>query len=247
VRPEAGLSVQWHAYTSEREAARACAHGLLNCLDEALAGESFATLAVAGGATPRAMFEELALAGRDWRRIHLFFTDERMVPPSDPRSNYRLAEEALIFRARVPRQNVHRIAGELPPHTAARRYVDELREFFGLDPGDMPHFDAVHCGLGIAGNTAGLFPGEPLIEDRERIAAAVYEPGLGLSRVTLLPGVHLAAREILFLVTGADKAPAVRAVFHEPYQPLRYPAQVASHHGRRVVWFLDDAAAELMD
>ena len=241
------VSVQRHTYKSAREAARACAQGILNCLDERLSGESFATLAISGGVTPRAMFEEFAQAGRDWRRIHLFWTDERMVPPSDPRSNYRLAEETLIVRARIPRENVHRIAGELAPETAAQRYVDEIREFFGLDSGEMPQFDAVHCGLGADGHTASLFPGEPLIEDRERIAAAVHVSKLGASRVTLLGGVFLAARENFFLVAGADKAAAVRAVFHEPYQPMKYPAQVASQHGRYVAWYLDDAAAALMD
>jgi 6-phosphogluconolactonase len=241
------LSVQWHAYDSARETAQACAHGILRCLDERLSGESFATLAISGGVTPRPMFEELAQAGRDWRRVHLFWTDERMVGPSDPQSNYRLAVEALIGPAHIPRENVHRIAGELPPEAAARRYVDEIREFFGLDSGEMPHFDAVHCGLGADGHTASLFPGDPLIEDRECIAAAVYVPKLGTSRVTLLGGVFLAARENLFLVAGAGKAAAVRAVFHEPYEPLKYPAQVASHHGRCVVWYLDDAAASLMD
>lgn len=241
------MSVQWHAYKSAREAARACAQGILNCLDDRLSGESFATLAISGGATPRAMFEELAQAGRDWRRIHLFWTDERMVPPADPRSNYRLAAETLIGPARIPRENVHRIAGELPPETAARQYVDEIREFFGLDSGEMPQFDAVHCGLGADGHTASLFPGEPLIEDRERIAAAVHVPKLGTFRVTLLGGVYLAARENFFLVAGADKAAAVRAVFHELYEPRKYPAQVTSHHGRRVAWYLDDAAAALMD
>lgn len=241
------MSIRWHAYKSAQEAARACAHGILSCLDERLAGETFATLAISGGATPRAMFEELARSGRDWRRIHLFWTDERMVPLSDPQSNYQLVEETLIRPARIPRQNVHRIAGELLPEAAARRYVDEIREFFGLDSGEMPQFDAVHRGLAADGHTGGLSPGEPLIEDHERIAAPVHDPKLGAWRVALLAGVYLAARENLFLVSGADKAEAVRAVFHEPYEPMKYPAQLASHHGRRVVWYLDDAAAALMD
>ncbi len=241
------MSVQWYAYNSVREAGRACAQALLSCLDEVLAGGNAATLAISGGETPRAMFEELAMRRRDWRRIHLFWTDERMVPPTDAGSNYRVAEETLIARARIPRENLHRIPGELAPEAAARRYAAEIREFFGLDPGEMPHFDVIHCGLGADGHTASLFPGDSLIEDRENIAAAVRRPGLGLHRVTLLGGVLLAARENLFLVAGGDKAQAVRAVFHEPYQPLEFPAQLASHHGRRVRWYLDDAAAALLD
>jgi 6-phosphogluconolactonase len=142
---------------------------------------------------------------------------------------------------------VHRICGELAPATAARRYTDEIREFFGLESGEMPHFDVIHRGMGADAHTASLFPGDPLIEDRERIAAAVKRPSDGLGAVTLLPGVLMNAKHTVFLVTGPDKAEAVRAVFKEEYDPKKYPAQMASHHSRRVAWFLDEAAASLMD
>ena len=111
----------------------------------------------------------------------------------------------------------------------------------------MPHFDLIHRGMGPDAHTASLFPGEPLIEDREQIAAAVFVPKFNQWRVTLLPGVLLAAKHTVFLVAGEDKADAVRAVFHEEYDPKKYPAQMASHHGRGVSWFLDEAAASLMD
>jgi 6-phosphogluconolactonase len=111
----------------------------------------------------------------------------------------------------------------------------------------MPHFDLVHRGMGPDAHTASLFPGEPLIDDRERIAAAVFVPKFNQWRVTLLPGALLAARHTVFLVAGEDKAEAVRAVFHEEYDPKKYPAQIASHHGRGVTWFLDESAAKLMD
>jgi 6-phosphogluconolactonase len=111
----------------------------------------------------------------------------------------------------------------------------------------MPHFDMIHRGMGADAHMASLFPGEPLIDDREGIAAAVFVRHLNAWRVTLLPGVLLAAKHNVFLVTGADKAEAVRAVFHEEYDPKKYPAQMASHHGRGVSWFLDEAAAKLMD
>ena len=241
------MSVQWHSYPTAKEAAQACAHGILAVLEEALSGRPSTTLAVSGGTSPAAMFEELAARGTGWDKVHVFWVDERAVPPTDPMSNYRLAEEHLIRPAGIPRANLHRICAELNPRAAARRYVDEIREFFGLEPGEMPHFDAVHRGLGPDAHTAGLFPGEPLIEDREGIAAAVHVPKLGQFRITLLPGVLLAARHTACLVTGAEKAEAVRAVFREPYDPLKYPAQVVTHHGRGVVWYLDDAAASLMD
>ena len=111
----------------------------------------------------------------------------------------------------------------------------------------MPRFDVVHRGMGPDAHTASLFPGDPLIEDRDSIAAANFAPKFHQWRVTLLPGALLAARHTVFLVAGADKKEAVRAVFHEEYDPMKYPAQIASHHGRGVAWFLDQAAGEPLE
>ena len=236
-------------FTSEdaAAAAEACAHHVVSVLDETLAGQEFATFAVSGGKTPRLLFAKLATTRFPWDRVCLFFVDERCVPPTDPASNYKLADECLIRPAHVPMRHVHRIFGELPPQKAAKRYAEDIREFFGLEEGELPHFDLVHRGMGPDAHTASLFPGDPLIDDREGIAAAVFAPKFNQWRVTLLPGVLLAARHTVFLVAGEDKADAVRAVFHEEYDPKKYPAQMASHHGRGVTWFLDEAAAKLMD
>jgi 6-phosphogluconolactonase len=241
------MSGQWHSYPTAQEAARACAHGMLAVLEEALSGQATATIALSGGTAPKTLFEEMVAVGAKWDKVHLFWVDERAVPPTDPHSNYRLADELFIRPAHIPRMNLHRIAAELNPEAAAHRYADEIREFFGLGSGEMPHFDLIHCGVGADAHTASLFAGEPLIDDREGIVAAVYVQKLGQWRITMLPGVFLAARHTVFLVTGADKAEAVRAVFHGPYDPKQCPAQMASHDGRRVVWYLDDAAAALMD
>jgi 6-phosphogluconolactonase len=216
-------------------------------LEEVLSGSEYATLALSGGSTPRMMFEELVASGFGWDRVHLFWVDERCVPPADPLSNYGNAERALIHSARIPQRQVHRIYGELLPSHAADRYIDEIRDFFGLERGDLPHFDIVHLGMGPDAHTASLFPGDPLIDDRDRVAAPVYVEKLKQWRVTLLPGALMAARHTVFLVAGADKADAVRAVFREEYDAKKYPAQIASHHGRRVAWLLDQAAAALMD
>lgn len=241
------MSVRWHTCSDADAAAEACAHHVTALLEEAISGQEFATFAVSGGSTPRLLFQKLAAAKFRWDHIHLFWVDERMVPPTDPASNYKLADEYLIKPAHIPHRHVHRICGEMAPKAAAARYAEEIREFFGLGEGEMPHFDAVHRGMGPDAHTASLFPGEPLIDDREGIAAAVFVPKLNQWRVTLLPGVLLTAKHTVFLVTGADKAEAVRAVFREEYDPKKYPAQMASHHGRGVTWFMDRAAAELMD
>ncbi len=228
-------------------AAAACAQHVVAILDEVIAGREFATFAISGGSTPRLLFEQLAATRFAWQRVHLFWVDERLVPPTDAASNYKMADDYLIRPAHIPQRNVHRIVGEIAPKLAASRYAADIREFFGLEEGDMPHFDLVHQGMGPDGHTGSLFPGSPLIEDREDIAAAVFAPQFNQWRVTLLPGPLLAASHTVFLVAGADKAETVRAVFQEEYDPKKYPAQIASHHPRGIAWFLDEPAARLLD
>ena len=241
------MSVRWHTYPDPKSTAQACAHHITGILEEVLSGSEYATLALSGGSTPKLMFDELVASGFRWERVHLFWVDERAVPPGDELSNYGHAEHDLILPAHIPQRQVHRIYGELLPSHAAERYVEEIRDFFGLESGELPHFDIIHRGMGPDAHTASLFPGDPLIDDREGIAAPVYVEKMQQWRVTLLPGVLMAAKHTVFLVAGADKAQAVRAVFREEYDPRKYPAQMASHHGRRVAWFLDQAAAALMD
>ncbi|HWQ57185.1 MAG TPA: 6-phosphogluconolactonase [Bryobacteraceae bacterium] len=239
------MSGRWQRYSEPESAAEACARYTAGLLDEAVSRQGRATFAISGGSTPKLLFERLASREVRWDRVHFFWVDERPVPPDDPQSNYRLAREHLLLPARVPPQNVHRIEGERPPEEAAQRYVEEIRDFFRLGSAELPRFDVVQCGLGVDGHTASLFPGSPLLEDRDRIAAAVYAETPRQWRVTLLPGALLAAGHTVFLVTGEDKARAVRNTFNEPYNPRRYPAQIAS--GDDVVWFLDQAAAGLLE
>jgi 6-phosphogluconolactonase len=238
-----------HRYTlpDPAAAAEACCHTIIHLLEEALAGQDFASLAISGGTTPKLLFQRLAATKFRWDKVFLFFVDERCVPPTDDASNYKLAEENLIRPAHIPGRNVHRIFGELTPEAAAKRYVDEIRDFFALEDGAMPRFDVVHRGMGPDAHSASLFPGEPLIDDREGIASAVWVEKFHMWRVTLLPGALLAAKHNVFLVCGEDKVEAVRAVFNEEYDPKKYPAQIASHGGRGVSWFLDEAAAQKME
>ena len=240
------MSVRWHKYPDPAAAAEACAHQIIALLDEAIAGQEFATLAVSGGTTPKLLFDNLASSPISWDKVHLFFVDERCVPPTDDASNYKLANDHLIARAHISARHVHRIMGELQPEAAAHRYEADIKEFFGLDEGGMPHFDVVHRGMGPDAHTASLFPGDPLIDDRENIVGSTYAEKFKQWRVTLLPGALLAAKHTVFLVAGEDKKESVRAVFDEEYDPKRYPAQIASHHGRGVTWFLDNAAAGLL-
>jgi|SRR5581483_4500807 len=241
------MSVRWHTYPDPIAAAEACAHHVIALLEEAIAGQEFATFAVSGGTTPKFLFQKLAESTFRWDKVHLFWVDERCVPPTDDASNYKLAHDYLIVPGHIPLRQVHRVYGEFKPEAAAKRYAEDIQEYFGLESGEMPHFDVVHRGMGPDAHTASLFPGDPLIDDRENIAGATYAEKFKQWRVTLLPGALLAAKHTVFLVAGADKTEAVRAVFEEEYDPRKYPAQIASHHGRGVTWFLDEAAAGLLD
>ena len=241
------MSVQWHRLRDANAAAAAGAHHIIGLLEEALSGQDFAALAVSGGTTPKLLFQMLAATRFPWNKVQLFWVDERSVPPTDVASNFKLADDFLIQPAHIPHRNVHRVMGELPPAIAAKRYAGEIREFFGLEGSEMPRFDVVHRGMGPDAHSASLFPGEPLIDDREGIAAAVYVEKFHQWRVTLLPGALMAAKHTVFVVAGDDKAEAVRAVFQEEYDPKKYPAQIAPPQGRGVTWFLDEAAARLMD
>src|SRR6516162_3672010 len=237
------MNAQRHSLPNAVAAAEACARRVTGLLETTLEGGEIASFAVSGGSTPRLLFEKLVTLRFDWSRVHLFWVDERCVPPSDPASNYRLAKDWLIQGARIPERNVHRIAGEIAPKEAAHLYAEQIRRFFSLEPDEMPRFDVVQCGMGADAHTASLFPGEPLLDDRAGIAAATYAAQFQQWRVTLLPGPLLAARSLLYLVSGQDKEESLRAVFHEPSDPKKYPAQVI---GRNAEWFLDEPAAGLL-
>jgi 6-phosphogluconolactonase len=242
------MTAQSFVYESAEAASVACARKLLELLGRALSAQPHATLAVSGGTTPKRMFAEMAHSDFNWTNVHLFWVDERCVPPTDSESNYRLAKDHFIEAARFPAANVHRIQGELEPTDAANLYAADIRNFFDLPAGltggaPMPHFDVIHRGLGPDAHTASLFPGEPLIDDRKNLAAAVYAEKFHQWRVTLLPGVLEAARNTLMLAAGADKAEPLGSVLHQPYDPKKYPAQITTYNGAGVIWFLDQAAA----
>jgi 6-phosphogluconolactonase len=224
-------------------AAQSCGRRLLEIIKPALASAGRAVIAVSGGSTPKLMFAELAQHEFPWENVHLFFVDERAVPPTDPNSNYKLALDNFITPARFPKRNVHRIHGEIDPDQAAKRYRDELEEFFQLHRGALPVFDAIHFGLGGEGHTASIFPGDAHIDDRAGLATAAFVPALPHWRVTMLPGVLLAARHKLMLVAGADKNPVLKEVFGGDYDPWKYPIQLFAREGENVEWFLDEAAA----
>jgi 6-phosphogluconolactonase len=201
-------------------------------------------LALAGGNTPRALHAALAgprfVSRVPWARVRVLFGDERCVPPDDPLSNYRMARETLLERVPVPASQVERIRGEDPPEAAARAYEAALRAAVGAPAGEVPRLDLALLGLGADGHTASLFPGCAALAARERLVAAVtdvHPPGP--HRVTLTVPALAAARSLLFLVSGADKRPALAAALAGGDGPA---ARVMAAHGGAIV-IADRAAA----
>jgi 6-phosphogluconolactonase len=223
--------------------ARAAAQHFVALAAEAVAEHGRFAVALAGGSTPRATYSLLAtpeFARRvDWPRVHVFFGDERCVPPEHPDSNYRMAREALLAHVPIPADNVHRIPCEMQPERAAAGYERRLRAFFG----EQARFDLVLLGMGEDRHTASLFPGTAAIREKRRWVVAHYVQKLAAWRVTLTPVAINAAANVTFLVSGAAKAEALRAVLKGPEQPEVLPAQVVRPTEGHIVWMLDRQAA----
>ena len=219
---------------------------------EAIGARGRFVVALSGGSTPKALLRLLALPPYrdtlDWGRIHVAWGDERCVPPNDAQSNYRMAREALLAHVPIPAGNIHRMPAENPDHEAAANdYAATLRSLFGLGEGEMPRFDLIHLGLGTEGHTASLFPGSPALRERERLVAAPWVEKLDAYRITLTPPVLNAAREVQFLVAGAEKAAIVRQILRAPRNPDELPAQVVAPTDGQLVWLLDAAAAQELE
>ncbi|HEU0016540.1 MAG TPA: 6-phosphogluconolactonase [Longimicrobium sp.] len=244
-------------YPDAREAAWAGAESFALRAGAAVRDSGRFSVALSGGSGPvemyRLMGEEPFRSAIPWEGVHLFWGDERCVPPGHHRSNYGMAHEAFISRVPVPPENVHRMRGELPAAEGARRYAEELAAFFG--PG-IPRLDLVHLGMGPDGHTASLFPFSPLLLERGRTVADAIQQPAGEPRITLTPPVLRAAARVEMLVTGAGKAAIVRTALRGPLDPLRIPAQMVGAGARplphartdalthsRIAWMLDAAAA----
>jgi 6-phosphogluconolactonase len=202
-------------------------------------------IALTGGSTPRPAYERAAAMDVDWSAATLWFGDERCVPPDDERSNYAMAKAALLDRIPDPGPAVHRIAGELGPDRGADDYEAQLREALGEG---SPSLDLVLLGLGSDGHCASLFPGKPEVGETQRLVVGVPEAGLEpfVPRVSFTLRLIDAAREVVFLVTGAGKAEAVARAFGGAPDPATPASLVAPTSGSLTV-LLDPAAAALLE
>jgi 6-phosphogluconolactonase len=236
-------------HRDSQAAAEAAAEFVLEAGKEAVRVKDRFFIALSGGTTPGTLYKTLTspvFADRfDWSRTIFFFSDERCVPPDDPRSNYALAKKILFTPLNITPSQVYRMVGESSdPQAAASEYEQQLRLVTKTVPSGQPSLDLVLLGLGEDGHTASLFPGASILQDRQRVIAATQSPKDPPNRLTMTLAAINRANVILFLVTGVSKAGVVKAILDPKTEAERQlPASLVEPEEGRVIWFLDRAAA----
>lgn len=234
-----------------RALADAAAERFAEIAEMAVARAGRFMVALAGGSTPKGLYARLAAEPYrtriPWSRTHVFWGDERCVPPAHAESNFRMATETLLRHVPIPPAQMYRMRGEDPnPDRAAAEYTQLLKEIFQLAAGILPRFDLVLLGMGTDGHTASLFPGSRALGEVTRLVVAPYVEHVAGYRLTLtLPALNEAA-VILFLVAGDDKAPMLRRVLEGPARTNLLPVELIWPRSGTVAWFVDAAAARLL-
>ncbi|MGA9799577.1 MAG: 6-phosphogluconolactonase [Terriglobales bacterium] len=204
------------------------------------------TVALSGGSTPRTLYSLLATKpGIPWDKIYFFWGDERHVPPDQPESNYRMANEALLSKVPVHPENIFRIhAEEKDAAAAALQYEQTLKDFFHLSPGQFPRFDLIYLGVGPDGHTASLFPDTAALNEKTRLVVANWVPKFNTFRITFTFPVLNAAACVMFLTSGADKAPILHEVLENSRAGL--PSQLVRPVNGKLIWLVDEPAARTL-
>jgi len=227
---------------------RAAADEFASCAKMALAAHGRFSVALSGGNTPRGVYSLLAASAKNslpWDKIYTFFGDERHVPPDDPESNFRMANESLLSQVPIPDANIFRVHAELPADAAAQQYEDQLRAFFRSPVGAWPRFDLIFLGLGDCGHTASLFPESAALTETTRLVVANWVARFNSYRMTFTYPLLNHAAEVLFLVSGMGKSGILRDVL-KPSGSMSYPAQSVRPTSGRLLWIADKAAAQLL-
>ncbi|HEU5376511.1 MAG TPA: 6-phosphogluconolactonase [Ktedonobacteraceae bacterium] len=227
---------------------REAASYVVRVAQEASSARGIFSIALSGGSTPGPLYGLLASepyrSQIAWDTVHIFWGDERCVPPDDPQSNYHLAQETLLSKLNLRPEQIHRMPADRPDREqAADDYAAEVRRVLGGT--GIPVFDLLQQGMGPEGHTASLFPHQPALHEQTRLIMPVSVPKPPPDRLTITPHLLHAARHILFLVTGADKADALQAVLEGPDNPDEYPTQgIVRQAQGEVVWMVDTTIAQ---
>lgn len=249
VAPKNPMQANLHIFDSLEELFQRSAEQFLKLSEQAIASRGSFHAALAGGSTPRRLYQLLSSPGYaeavQWKNIHLYFGDERCVPPDHINSNYRMVKETLLPGLGKTLPTLHRIRTELPPDKAAEDYASVLHQQLPRDSDGNIYLDLVLLGVGSDGHVASLFPGTPILEERERTVAAVYVEKLCSWRISLTLPVINRARQIIILVSGEKKADILRHVHHAIPCAAPLPVQLLKPEGK-LDWYLDSDAAQCL-
>jgi 6-phosphogluconolactonase len=240
-------SIEIRKLTTPQELFAAAAEEVVQAAKDAVAARGRFTIALSGGSTPKSLYNLLATNAKTvlpWDRMFFFWGDERHVPPTDPESNYRMAEETMLSKIPVAAGNVFRVEAENPDAAAAAEAYDQtLRKFFAVEPGQTPRFDLILLGMGPDGHTASLFPGTAALQEKSQLVVANWVEKFKTHRITFTLPVLNAARAVAFLVSGTDKAEALKAVLESDAPGEQYPSKLVRPDDGKLIWMVDRAAA----
>jgi len=235
-------------FDSPDEAAETLAADLINMINVKISKTGFFNIAVSGGNTPGLLFLKLAEPAREsvnWGKVHIFWVDERCVPPDNSDSNFGLTRKMLLDRIRIPVCNVHRIRGEDEPRQEVIRYSGELVEYLPEKNG-IPYFDAVLLGLGEDGHTASIFPGHENLFKSEKLCVIAVHPVSGQERITITGELINNSENLIFMVTGQKKSGIIKEILEPGSKESGLPASLVRPSKGRVSWYIDKNGAELL-
>jgi 6-phosphogluconolactonase len=239
-------------FATGTEIALRAAAEIVRIAREAVATRDVFTIALSGGSTPKTLYTLLAehpslRNSLPWDRMKVFFGDERHVAPGHADSNFQMASDAMLSKAPLQPEQIHRIKGEYPDTAqAAAEYEDEIRREFSLSAGTSPRFDVILLGMGNEGHTLSLFPGTKALRETQRIVTHNWVGKLFTDRVTLTAQAANNAAHIIFMIAGCDKACALKAVLEGPYEPDQLPAQMIEPTNGILSWLIDEAAGSML-
>lgn len=237
-------------FKNAEQLSHALAEWITSLIEETLSRQEQFSLVLSGGNTPKKLHILLASSPFkdriDWKKIHVFFGDERAVPLDDERNNARMAFDTLLNKVPVPPEQIHIMDTDLSPEAAAMEYEEELCEYFGTDILPVKTFDLVLLGMGDDGHTLSLFPGTPIIHEEKSWVSSFFLKSQNMNRITLTKNIVNRAKHIVFMISGKEKANALHEVVEGVRNPDQYPAQVILPTSGELHFFMDEAAASLL-
>jgi 6-phosphogluconolactonase len=215
---------------------------VLHKLQAAIAERGLFTIALAGGSTPKSLYEAIAAQDLPWEKIHVFWGDERYVPPDHPDSNQGMARQAWLNKVPIPEANIHPMTTDADdPAIAAQQHEQQIQNFFQVKSGEVPSFDVILLGIGDDAHTASLFPHTPALQVRDRLVTVGEKEGQ--PRITFTVPLINQSHCVIFIVAGASKQAALAEIFAPVADADLYPSRLIQPQGE-LLWLLDQAAGE---